>query len=143
MIYLKELKVTYHRKRVEDDFLNKKINNPKQIYKLFKWMKYETREKAVCLHLNPQLEIISYEQVGMGDAMGLTLDIQGIFRGALLSMATSIVIVHNHPHGCKKPSEKDTTAFEHLRLIGELHKIKLQDFLIISDEGYFSFEEEV
>ena len=141
MAYLKELKIRYERKRVKDSVLGKSAKSSERIYELFKWMGFETREIAICLHLSHQLKILSYEMVGMGDARGLTLDIQGVFRGALLGMASSIVLLHNHPHGNKRPSKKDIRAFDSLRLIGELHTIKLQDFMIINENGYCSFEE--
>ena len=35
MAYLKDLKVTFTRKRVDDDLLNKPVENPRQVYELF------------------------------------------------------------------------------------------------------------
>lgn len=93
MAYIKELKVTYQRKRVEDDLLSKPVKTSEQVYELFKEMENETREKVICVHLNPQLEILSYEVVGMGNVNQVLLDSPGIFRGALLSLAHSIILV--------------------------------------------------
>ncbi|MDP9974650.1 hypothetical protein J2W39_005920 [Variovorax paradoxus] len=68
MAYLKELKVTFTRKRVDDDLLNKPVESPAQVFALFKDMQDETKEKVVVLHLNSQLEILSYKlaAIGMG-----------------------------------------------------------------------------
>lgn len=61
MPYLKELKITYQRRRVKDGLINQPVKSSKQVYEQFKWMKNETRETAICLHLSPQLRILSYE----------------------------------------------------------------------------------
>ncbi len=66
MPYLREAKITYTRQRVADDVLDKCVNNAGDVYKLFKDMQDDTKEKVVSLHLNPQLEILSYEVVAMG-----------------------------------------------------------------------------
>lgn len=141
MPYLKELKITYQRRRVKDGLINQPVKTSKQVYELFKWMGRETRERAICLHLSPQLKILSYEMVGMGDATGIRLDIPGIFRGAVMGMAHSIVLIHNHPYGSKKPSKEDRITLDRLRFMGEVHDIKLEDFVIIGENEYYSFEE--
>ena len=74
MAYLKELKTTYSRKRVDDDLLNKPVESPDQVYDLFRGMQDETKEKVVCLHLNPQLEVLSYEVVAIGTAHHVLVD---------------------------------------------------------------------
>lgn len=141
MPYLKELKITYQRRRVKDGLINQPVKTSKQVYELFKWMRHETRETAICLHLSPQLRILSYETIGMGDAKHMVLDVQGLFRGAILGLATSIIVIHNHPHGKKKPSPQDIRASEELEKVGKLHNIKLEDFMIIGENGYYSFKE--
>ena len=139
--YLKELRVTYKRKRVADDLLSRPVKTSKQVYDLFREMEKETREKVVCLHLSPSLDILSYELVGLGSSHEVLLDVPGIFRGAILSGARSIVVVHNHPSGNLKPSAQDKKAAMALREVGEIHQIPLSDFIIIG-EGYYSFDEQ-
>jgi DNA repair protein RadC len=50
MAYLNELKVTFTRKRADDDLLSKPVDSPEQVYALFKDMHNETKEKVVVLH---------------------------------------------------------------------------------------------
>jgi DNA repair protein RadC len=50
MAYLNELKVTFTRKRADDDLLGKPVDSPEQVYALFKDMHNETKEKVVVLH---------------------------------------------------------------------------------------------
>ena len=74
------------------------------------------------------------------DSFTLTLNILGIFREAVMGMAHSIVLIHNHPHGSKKLSKEDRITLERLRFMGEVHNIQLEDFLIIGENGYYSFD---
>jgi DNA repair protein RadC len=126
---------------VADDLLKKPVTTSKQVYELFKEMENEAREKVVCLHLSPQLEILSYELVGMGSAHQVLFDVSELFRGAVVAAARTITVVHNHPSGSLKPSVQDEMAVTELRKAAELLRIPLTDFIIIGD-GYYSFNEE-
>lgn len=142
MAYIKELKLTYERKRVDDDLLFTPVESADHVYYLFREMQNEAREKIVCLHLNPKLEILSYEVVAMGTAHYVISDPIEVFRGAIVVRASKIIIIHNHPAGSSKPSEADRKGAAKIRELGELHNIRLQDFMIIGEDGYFSFDEE-
>ena len=142
MAYLKELKVTYTRKRVDDDLLNKPVESPEQVFSLFKDMQDETKEKVVVLHLNPQLEILSYELAAIGTGTQTLMDPVELYRNAMLARAHSLIVVHNHPYGTCKPSQADIEIAERLVEVGTLLGMPLQDFIIIGDGAYTSFREE-
>ena len=143
MAYIKEMKVTYTRKRVDDDLLNAPVQSPEQVYALFKDMQDETKEKVVVLHLNPQLEILSYEVASIGTSNYAVFAPQEVYRNAILANAYSIILVHNHPSGQSTPSLED---FEVARKLDAAAKtmgmIPLQDFIIIGFESFFSFREQ-
>jgi DNA repair protein RadC len=142
MAYLKELKVTFTRKRVDDDLLNKPVESPGQVFALFKDMQDETKEKVVVLHLNPQLEILSYELAAIGTGTQTLMDPVELYRNAMLARAHSLIVVHNHPSGTCKASQADIEIAERLVDVGKLLGMPLQDFIIIGDGGYGSFREE-
>jgi len=141
MAYLKELKVTFTRKRVDDDLLNRPVENPRQVYDLFKDMQDETKEKVVVLHLNPQLEILSYEVASIGTGHRALLEPVEIFRNAILARAATLIVVHNHPSGSCEPSKADIDVAARMHQLGELHNMLLQDFIIIGDGEFYSFRE--
>jgi DNA repair protein RadC len=142
MAYLKELKVTFTRKRVNDDLLTKPVDSPEQVYALFEDMQNETKEKVVVLHLNPQLEVLSYEVAAIGTGIQALTDPVELFRNAMLARAHSLIVVHNHPSGTCKPSQADIDISAQLVDVGKLLGIPLQDFIIIGDDSYSSFREE-
>src|SRR5690606_15997418 len=136
---LRELKVTYRRKRVDDDLLNKPVTSPEQVYSLFKDMQDETKEKVVILHLNPQLEVLSYEVASIGTAEKSLVDAAEVYRNAMLARASSIIVVHNHPSGHCDPSPEDRRIARKLVEVASITEIPVQDFIIIGFEKYCSF----
>lgn len=146
MAYLRELKVTYQRQRVEDDLLSRPVTAAAQVVALFREMQDETKEKVVVLHLNPQLEVLSYEVAALG-APRHTLIHSGIhpveiYRNAMLARAHSIIVVHNHATEEARPSSDDRHAAARLDELGRLHDIALQDFIVVGYTAHYSFNEE-
>lgn len=142
MAYLKELKVTFTRKRVDDDLLNKPVDSPEQVFALFKDMQDDTKEKVVVLHLNPQLEVLSYEVASIGTGTQALIDPVELYRNAMLARAHSLIVVHNHPSGTCEPSQADIEIAARLVDVGKLLSMPLQDFIIIGDNQYNSFRED-
>lgn len=142
MAYLKELKVTFTRKRVDDDLLNKPVDSPEQVFALFRDMQDETKEKVVVLHLNPQLEVLSYEVASIGTGTAALLAPVELYRNAMLARASSLIVVHNHPSGNCTPSENDVKTAAKLHELGVIHEMPLQDFIIIGDGAYNSFRQD-
>ncbi|MDQ0044923.1 DNA repair protein RadC [Variovorax boronicumulans] len=94
------------------------------------------------LHLNPQLEILSYEVAAIGSATATLMEPVEIYRNAMLARASSLIVVHNHPSGHCKPSEADISIAMKLHELGVIHGMPLQDFIIIGDGTYGSFRED-
>ena len=142
MAYIRELKVTYERKRVESDLLARSVESPKQVHELFSDMQNETKEKVVVLHLNPQLSILSYEVAAIGNAFDVFIDPVEIYRNAMLARAHSIIVAYNDPSGECKPSSQANDAALGLYRLGGIHNMALQDFIVIGHEKFYSYSEE-
>ncbi len=142
MAYIKELKVTYERHRVDDDVLNKPVEEAKDVFQLFKDMQSIDKKKVVTIHLNPQLEILSYEVSAIGAPDLPLIEPKEIYRNALLARAHSIIVAHNHVSGKSNPSGDDTDTAMKLYELGRIHDIPLQDFIVIGYESFYSYLEE-
>lgn len=77
----------------------------------------------------------------IGGLHGTIADAKIIFRAALGCLASSIVLAHNHPGGQLKPSEKDLVLTRQLVEGARLLDIAVFDHLILTREGYFSFND--
>jgi DNA repair protein RadC len=65
-----------------------------------------------------------------------------IVKRALELLASSIVLIHNHPSGNDKPGENDKVQTKMLKEATNLFDISLLDHIIIAGEGYFSFADD-
>lgn len=99
-------------------------------------------EEFWILLLKRNNELIKKVRISAGGVAGTVADSRIIFKHALEELASTIVLVHNHPSGNLKPSTADTQLTKRLVEAGKLMEISVVDHLIITDSGYFSFADE-
>ncbi len=99
-------------------------------------------EKFYVIYLAQSNRIKGAECISRGGISGTIVDIRLLFKGVLDMMATSIIIVHNHPGGMLKPSLQDEETTRKIVNAGKLLDIKVLDHLIIGGDGYYSFADE-
>ncbi|MCU7937110.1 MAG: hypothetical protein KZQ99_19940 [Candidatus Thiodiazotropha sp. (ex Dulcina madagascariensis)] len=141
MAQIKRLKLSFERKRVDDDLLHVPLVSAEHAYQLFREMENEVREKVVCIHLTEKYEIISFEVVSIGTQTYAIADPVEILRGAVLVHAAKIIVIHNHPLGSPEPSEADIKGARNLKEKGAVLNIELRDAIIIGDEDFVSLAE--
>lgn len=63
-----------------------------------------------------------------------------VFKTAIITNSTSVILIHNHPSGDPTPSNSDIK--ETLRFVkcSNLIGIKFLDHMIIGDDNFFSFK---
>jgi DNA repair protein RadC len=98
-------------------------------------------EKLWVIALNPLCEVIRSTMLFRGTVDSCFVHPRDIFRFALLSNASSLIVGHNHPSGCSEPSKADENLTQKLREIGSLLQIPLADHVIVTEKNYFSFAE--
>lgn len=99
-------------------------------------------EEFWILLLNRANRVISREQISLGGVAGTVVDAKIIFRKAIEGMASSLILVHNHPSGNLQPSQQDIELTKKLKKAGETLDIAVLDHLIIASNNYFSFADE-
>ena len=92
--------------------------------------------------LNRSHTVIKVVEMSRGGVAGTVVDAKLIFKTALDHLASSIILVHNHPSGNLEPSESDKQLTKQLTEAGEYLNVKVLDHLIISYKGYYSFADE-
>ena len=65
-----------------------------------------------------------------------------VFADAICDRAASIIVAHNHPSGQLIPSDADKRITRRLKEVADIVGIELLDHVILSKEGYYSFDEE-
>lgn len=100
------------------------------------------QEHLVALYLNTQNQIISQRTIFIGSVNRSIAEPREILHYAVKCMATSVIIVHNHPSGSVQPSKNDLTFTKALKKSCDTLGLVLLDHLIVSDQDYYSFREE-
>lgn len=98
-------------------------------------------EEVIMVCLNRANDVVGYYRVSSGGFSGTVLDPRVVMTIALQNACSSIILAHNHPSGNLKPSEGDKSITEKIKNACSFFDMKLLDHLIITDESYFSFNE--
>ncbi len=99
-------------------------------------------EEFWILLLNRANRVLSKKRLSSGGISGTVADSRLIFKEAIESLASSIIVCHNHPSGNRKPSHSDINLTEKLVKAGKLLEIAVLDHLIVTENGYYSFADE-
>ncbi len=99
-------------------------------------------EEFWVLLLNRANNIIGKHQISKGGLSGTVVDSKVIFKLALESSSSSIIMCHNHPSGNHKPSDADLSLTKRIVEAGKVLDISVLDHLIIAGELYYSFADE-
>jgi len=97
------------------------------------------RECLLVLCLSCQNTINSIQIASIGTLDASLFHPREILKLAVVSNASAIAIMHNHPGGRTKPSDEDIKATEALIQASKILGIDVLDHLIITEGNYFSF----
>jgi len=99
-------------------------------------------EEFHIIYLNRRSDIIKTECISRGGVSATLVDPKIVFNKALQILASTMILIHNHPSGGLKPSQQDISLTKKLKKGAELLDMKVIDHLIIGDRQYFSFADE-
>ncbi|HNP32691.1 MAG TPA: DNA repair protein RadC [Flavobacterium sp.] len=131
------------RRRAEESVELSKITSSKAVFEIMQPIIGELpHEEFWVLYLNNSNKIIYKSQLSKGGITGTVVDVRLIFKTALEHNATSVILSHNHPSGKLQASDADKEITKKLKKAGEQLDIKVLDHIIITENGYFSFQDE-
>lgn len=123
-----------------------KLNSSNEVYevvkKCFNPDTFLFQEQFIVLMLNNSNKVLGFYPMSIGGLSSTIVDIRLIFSTAIKTLATSIILAHNHPSGSLQPSQADKSITQKVKEAGQLLDIRLLDHLIVTDESYFSFADE-
>ncbi|MFU2164187.1 RadC family protein [Streptococcus pluranimalium] len=102
----------------------------------------QKQEHLVVLYLDTQNRVIEQRTIFIGTVRRSVAEPREILYYACKNMATSLILVHNHPSGTVDPSENDLRFTEKLKRCCDDMGVVLLDHLIIGRRDYYSFREE-
>jgi DNA repair protein RadC len=142
-IKFKQIKAVYETLKVSEDITNyisqgTRYTAPDQIFETFKFLKHETKEHFMTLHLDGKNRILCIDMVSVGSLNKSIVNVREVFKTALISSAAALLLIHNHPSGDPTPSREDIEITKRLKEAGDLLSIRVLDHIIIG-ETYLSF----
>ena len=132
------------RRRSQSKIIHKKkIASGKDVYEYFHPMINDLPyEELWVLLLNRAHKIIDRKKISQGGVSETIVDIRLILKPAIISLASSIILCHNHPSGVVIPSKQDDILTRRLKEATVMLNINLLDHVIISEDKYFSYADE-
>jgi len=100
------------------------------------------QEQVMAFFLNGRNKLIGYRLISTGTSNKSLVDVKLLVSLALHTMASAVILAHNHPSGNMSSSKSDELVTEKVKNALELIDIKLLDHFIICEEGYYSFAEQ-
>ena len=102
----------------------------------------QMQEEVKIILLNRSNKVLGIYSLAKGGLTSCIVDVRIILSIALKTLATGIILFHNHPSGNLKPSKADLDITKKLKNSCDLLDISLLDHLIITKDNYFSFADE-
>lgn len=88
-------------------------------------------ESFVVLNLNTRRRILNHNLASQGILDTLLVHPREVFKTAIVSNASAIVVMHNHPSGDPTPSEADIKVTRDLVRAGQYLRIEVLDHVIV------------
>ena len=131
-------------RRVYSDSNNKKIklNNALMVYDYFKNIIGDKKQEYFyVIYLDTKGNYLGKRCLFIGTINSSLVHPREIFKEAYLLSASGIICIHNHPSGDVSPSKEDIFMTMKIKEIGIIHGINLVDHIIISNNSYYSFND--
>lgn len=99
-------------------------------------------EEIWIILLNRMNQVIQEFKVTSGSATASVFDPKMVLKRALLENAEGIIMCHNHPSGNLRPSSQDDHITKMLHDACRIMSLRFLDHLIVSNTGYYSYNDE-
>jgi DNA repair protein RadC len=128
------------RRKLAEASENPQIRSSADVFNIFSpLMEDLTHEEFWILFLNRANRVTGRMKISQGGVSGTVTDVRIVMKKAIESLASGLVICHNHPSGNNSPSDSDIRITQKIKEAGALMDIQLLDHLIITGKDYYSF----
>ena len=129
-------------KAVDSEFTKVKITDSQTAEKFIRQFygdDLEIYESFFILLLNRANETIGYAKISQGGIVGTVVDKKILLKYVIESLASGVIIAHNHPSGNTNPSEADLKITKNLQQLCNLVDSTVLDHVILTADSFYSF----
>ncbi|MBA7577291.1 hypothetical protein ES708_19138 [subsurface metagenome] len=118
------------------------ISNPADVAKIVgPRLNQKQKEHFLLLSLDTRNTVKKISKITVGILDSSLIHPREVFKEAIQSLASSIILVHNHPSGNPTPSEADIEITKKMVETGSIIGIKVLDHVITAGKEVYSFRE--
>lgn len=117
------------------------ISSKDDVVSLFAPLADLPHEEFWALYLASGGRVLDRVRLSQGGVAGTVVDHKLVVKRAVELLASSLILVHNHPSGIARPSSEDKTITATITAAAALFDIDVVDHVIISRSGAYSFAE--
>ena len=99
----------------------------------------EIYESFFILLMNRANKVTGYAKISQGGVCGTIVDKKILLKYVVDSLASAVIIAHNHPGGNTSPSDSDIRITKEVRELCKLVDSTLLDHVILTAESFYSF----
>lgn len=98
-------------------------------------------EQAHAIFMNQNFRLIKSVKLSQGGITETSVDIRILMREAVMSGATIMAFVHNHPSGNTQPSKTDDVLTQQIAKASQIMRIFFMDHVIVADGSFYSYHD--
>jgi DNA repair protein RadC len=118
------------------------VRSPSDVARIAQALIGDSAQEHFCVFLlDVKNRVVGFTQAAMGAIDSCPVDPRSVFRAAVATGASAIVVTHNHPSGDLRPSAEDLHLTQRLKAAGDLLGIALLDHVLVTDTGTTSLRE--
>jgi DNA repair protein RadC len=132
----------YELRKNQTDFPKIKIEDSTdaaEFIKQFYQGDIEIYESFFLLLLNINNQTIGYAKISQGGVASTVVDVKIIAKYVVDSLATGIILAHNHPSGNLNPSSSDISITSKVKEAMKLFDVQVVDHIIVTADSFYSF----
>jgi len=135
-------KIREERSRYQRIIENPIITTASRAYEHLHEYHHLDREHFIAITLDGSSRVINTHIISIGTLNQSLVHPREVFYPAIKDKAAAIIIAHNHPSGQLSPSQADNRVTTRLKEAGNLIGIEVLDHIILTPDGYYSFQDE-
>lgn len=98
-------------------------------------------EQAHAIFMNQNFRLIKSVKLSQGGITETSVDIRILMREAVMSGATIMAFVHNHPSGNTQPSKADDVLTQQIAKASQIMRLFFMDHVIVTDGAFYSYHD--
>lgn len=116
------------------------ITHLQAIIDKYRFLRERPKEHFYAVFLKSDNEVIGDKLIGLGSSGDAPVDLKDIARTAVLTNASAVILVHNHPSNNDEATPEDKQATRDIKKGLEIFGIELLDHVIISQNDHYSMK---